>query len=135
MHKFSLGGRKERKNGASKADLFLLHLFPVEAPQIAKQHFKQAPASFEKPPPRSGSEPTGKKKRKEKEVKEEKGGGGIVEINTSQSTRGMCALAFAAAYVDPAASFRGGFSAGAHRQSEFRRRGSSSHKIRNGGTG
>lgn len=44
------------------------------------------------------------------------GGGGIVEINTSQSTWGICALAFAAAYVDPAASFRGGFAVGAHRR-------------------
>lgn len=33
---------------ASKSNLFfLLHLLPAEAPQIAKQHFKQAPTSSE----------------------------------------------------------------------------------------
>ena len=96
---------------ASESNLFifLLLLLPAEAPQIAKQHFKQAPTSSENHErgPAWGCPERERRKERERGVR-------IVLINTSQNTGGIHVWACSAAYVDPAASFSGGFSEDAH---------------------
>lgn len=80
--------------------LFLLlpHLLPVENPQIATQHFKNAPTPSEKP---SAGPTRGFPARKKR------GGGPIMVRNTSRGAEGICVWACSAAYVDPAASVGG----------------------------
>lgn len=82
----------------------LPHILPVENPQIATQHFKQTPTPSEKPSAGPARGFPSLKKR---------GGGPILVINTSRSAEGIRVWACSAAYVDPAASFRGWFSSGA----------------------
>lgn len=106
--------------------LFLLlpHLLPVENPQIATQHFKNAPTPSEKP---SAGPARGFPARKKR------GGGPIMVINTSRGAEGIRVWACSAAYVDPAASVGGWFSSSAACRSVIplteQRCSSGSHKL------
>lgn len=86
---------------ASKSNLsLLLHLLPGEDPQIAKQHLKQ---------PLTSSENHGHGTAWGFPAKDGRRDGRIMVINTSKITEGIHVWACSAAYVDPAASFRGWF--------------------------